>query len=114
MVMPAVSSIRLPAEWEPHRATWIGWPHNPDDWPGKFGCIPWAFVEIVRKLAASEHVCILALPEVETMARPMLLKAGIDQTRVEFLPWATDRGWLRDSGAIIVRHDGERVATDWQ
>src|SRR5262245_55039859 len=73
-----VASYRLPAEWEPHRATWIGWPHNPDDWPGKFDCIPWAYVEIVRRLARSERVCVVALPEVESSARELLGKAGVD------------------------------------
>jgi agmatine deiminase len=114
MAHTSSSAIRLPAEWEPHRATWIGWPHNPDDWPGKFDCIPWAYVEIVRHLALSEHVCIVALPYVEASARMMLAKAGVDLARVEFLPWPTDRGWLRDSGSIIVREGNERVALDWQ
>jgi len=110
----APGAVRLPAEWEPHRATWIGWPHNPDDWPGKFDCIPWAYAEIVRHLVRSEKVCVVALPDVESKARVVLAKAGVDLTRVEFLPWPTDRGWLRDSGAVIVRQKDERVAIDWQ
>src|SRR5262249_54487553 len=110
----APTAVRLPAEWEPHRATWIGWPHNPDDWPGKFDCIPWAYVEIVRHLTRPERVCVVALPDVEASARAKLAKAGVDLERIEFVPWPTDRGWLRDSGAIVVRHGGERVALDWQ
>ncbi|MGH7607433.1 MAG: agmatine deiminase family protein, partial [Gemmatimonadales bacterium] len=50
---------RLPAEWEPHAATWIGWPHNATDWPGKFPPIPWVYGEIVRALAPGETVRIL-------------------------------------------------------
>src|SRR5437879_3199362 len=49
----------MPAEWERHHATWIGWPHNKSDWPGRFGPIPWVYTEIVRKLAPAEMVRIL-------------------------------------------------------
>src|SRR6267378_2555688 len=53
------SAYRMPAEWEPHEATWIAWPHQRDDWPGKFEAIPWVYAEIVRHLHASESVRIL-------------------------------------------------------
>src|SRR6266436_2670823 len=53
------SGFRMPAEWEPHEATWIVWPHNQDDWPGKFATIPWVYAEIVRHLHQSEKVRIL-------------------------------------------------------
>ena len=52
-------SWRLPAEWEPHAATWIAWPHQRGDWPGKFAPIPWVYTEIVRHLSRSENVNIL-------------------------------------------------------
>lgn len=107
-------STRLPAEWEPHDATWLGWPHNPDDWPGKFDCIPWAFGEIVRHLCRAERVRLVALPDVEASARGVLTKCGADLGRVEFLPWPTDRGWMRDSGAVVVKDAGRRAALDWR
>ena len=56
---PARSGFRMPAEWEPHEATWLGWPHNADDWPGKLATIHWVYGEIVRKLADGERVRIL-------------------------------------------------------
>src|SRR5437879_2716758 len=56
---PAALGFRMPAEWEPHHATWIGWPHNAGDWPGKFAPIPWVYGEIVRKLVPGEVVRIL-------------------------------------------------------
>ena len=49
----------MPAEWAPHAATWIAWPHNPEDWPGKFQPIPWVYSEIVRHLSRVEDVHIL-------------------------------------------------------
>src|SRR5690349_8070064 len=93
---PAALGFRMPAEWEPHAATWIGWPHNPEDWPDKFECIPWVYVEIVRHLARSEKVCIVAQQEVASSARDLLSSSGVDLARVEFLHWPSDRGWLRD------------------
>ena len=47
---------RLPAELEYHDATWIGWPNNKADWPGKFQPIPWVYGEIVRYLSRGENV----------------------------------------------------------
>ena len=44
----------MPAEWAPHRATWLVWPHNRSDWPGKIGPVNWCFVELVRQLSAAE------------------------------------------------------------
>ena len=60
----------MPAEWEPHEATWIAWPHNEDDWPGRFAPIPWVYGEIVRKLSRVERVRILVQnDDVEQNAR---------------------------------------------
>ena len=96
----------MPAEWEPHAATWIGWPHNKSDWPGKFAPIPWVYGEIVRKLAPAEIVRILVnSASHEAQARRVLLKCGVDLTRVEFLRFPTNRGWTRDFGPIFVRRD---------
>jgi agmatine deiminase len=97
----------MPAEWEPHEATWLGWPHNKSDWPGRFAPIPWAYTEIVRKLAPGERVRILAgQTSVENRARRMLARTGVDPARVEFLRIPTDRGWTRDFGPIFVRSRG--------
>src|SRR5580700_3536274 len=53
---PATLDFRMPAEWEPHAATWLAWPHHHGDWPGKFEPIPWVYAEIVRNLARHERV----------------------------------------------------------
>ncbi|HEV2494193.1 MAG TPA: agmatine deiminase family protein [Terriglobia bacterium] len=95
--------FRLPAEWEPHDATWIGWPHNRSDWPGKFAPIPWVYAEIVRHLVPGERVRVLATPAVEARARRVLSNAGVDPARVEFYNWPTNRGWTRDYGPFFLR-----------
>ena len=105
----------MPAEWEPHAGTWVAWPHQREDWPDRFEPIPWVYVEIVRHLHKGERVRLIVGEEEATEARDMLARAGVDLSRVDFLPFQTDRVWLRDSGAIFVRDDaGRRVALDWR
>jgi len=104
-------AYRLPAEWEPHAATWIAWPKNPADWPGKFHPIGWVFGEIVRKLAPYEKVRILVDDAAwETKARRALAKVGVDENRVRFYHIPTDRGWTRDMlPAFTVRAESPRA-----
>src|SRR5205807_440148 len=100
----------MPAEWERHHATWIGWPHNASDWPGRLGPIPWVYAEIVRKLAPGGIVRILVNsgPH-QRKARSVLERAGVDLGRVEFFRVATNRGWTRDFGPLFVRRPSPRA-----
>ena len=101
---PFSLGFRHPAEWEPHEATWIGWPHNRTDWPGKLPSIIWAYAEIVRKLSPGEIVRIIVNDKShEQAARSVLKQADIDLHRVQFFRFPTDRGWARDFGPIFVR-----------
>ncbi len=104
--IPVRAGFRMPAEWEPHEATWLGWPHNTNDWPGKLATIHWVYGEIVRKLADGERVRILVQSRThEDRARRMLTRAGADLAVVEFFRIATDRGWTRDFGPMFVTRD---------
>lgn len=103
---PAALGFRMPAEWEPHEATWIGWPHNATDWPGRFGPIPWVYAEIVRWLSRGEIVRILVQSRAHReRARRVLARMDVDSSRVQFFRIPTDRGWTRDSGPAFVRRD---------
>ena len=102
----AAQGFRMPAEWEPHAATWIAWPHNTSDWPGKFGPIPWVFGEMIRRIAPGERVRLLVNQKTEPEARRILTAAGVDLEQIDFLRVPTDRGWTRDTGPIFVRRDG--------
>jgi agmatine deiminase len=106
----------MPAEWEPHAATWLAWPHNRSDWPGKYPPIPWVYAEIVRHLVPGERVhLIVSDREWEGRARSVLTRAHVPLDNVGFHRWPTDRGWTRDSGAIFVSgQDGSRVALQWR
>ncbi len=108
---PHSLGFRMPAEWEPHEATWLGWPHELTDWPGKFAPIPWAFAEIVRHLSQVERVHLLVENhEAQLRVRSILKKSGANLDAVDFFPVPTDRGWLRDSGPICVRNGSGEVA----
>ncbi|MES2222054.1 MAG: agmatine deiminase family protein [Acidobacteriota bacterium] len=100
---PHAAGLHLPAEWMPHAATWIAWPHNAEDWPGKFQPIPWVYGEIVRYLAAVERVHILLNePAAEKRARRVLGRCGVKLSNVAFHLQPTDRVWLRDAGPIFL------------
>jgi len=105
----------MPAEWEPHRATWIAWPHHEPDWPGKLGPIPWVYAEIVRILAAHEQVDILCHDEsVMTDARTAIEAHGarLDRVRLHVVP--SDRVWLRDSAPTgAIDENGAVVLVNW-
>ena len=106
----------MPAEWERHEATWLAWPHNREDWPGKFQAIPWVYAEIVRLLSAREQVHIL-VNDAKTMqrAQSILERAGAMLDRVSFHLWPTNRVWTRDSGPIFVRNSaGQLGVTNWK
>lgn len=96
----------MPAEWEPHAATWIAWPHNTKDWPGKFGPIPWVFGEMIRRITPRERVRLLVNQATEPQAHRVLSAVGADLDQIDFLRVPTDRGWTRDTGPIFVRRDG--------
>ena len=101
--VPSSFGYRMPAEWEPHEATWLAWPHNRSDWPGRFTPIPWVYAEIVRNLARVEGVHILVQSQAEEKnARRVLKKAGALNQSVEFHRWPTNRVWTRDYGPIFV------------
>jgi agmatine deiminase len=92
----------MPAEWEPHAATWLAWPHYQGDWPGKFEPIPWVYTEIIRNLARHERVeLIVNDAKAERLVRKLLDRANVPLPNVRFHRWPTNRVWLRDSGCIF-------------
>jgi agmatine deiminase len=108
---PNALGYKMPAEWEPHAATWLGWPHELTDWPGKFAPIPWAFAEIVRTLSQVERVLLMVESrEAESRVQMIIKKAGANLGAVDFFRVPTDRGWMRDSGPICVKNSSGAVA----
>jgi agmatine deiminase len=116
--VPANLGYRMPAEWEPHAATWLAWPHYHGDWPGRFEPIPWVYAEIIRNLARHERVeLIVNNATAARQARKVLERADARSDNIRFHPWPTNRVWLRDSGCIflspqrgITRQDAEPIS----
>ncbi|HXC24394.1 MAG TPA: agmatine deiminase family protein, partial [Gemmatimonadaceae bacterium] len=94
---------RMPAEWEPHDATWIAWPHHAPDWPDKLEAIHWVYAEIVRVLAEHERVDILCHTEALRAQATYYLQAhAVKMHHVHLHLTPTDRVWLRDSAPTFI------------
>jgi agmatine deiminase len=109
----------MPAEWAPHRGTWLSWPHKEASWPGKFGPVPAIFVRMVRHLADHEEVHInVAGPGMEQQVRRLLADEGAGAGNVCFHHNPTNDAWCRDHGPIFVQRDGEHgreeAVVDWK
>jgi agmatine deiminase len=109
---PAALGFSMPAEWEPHEATWLAWPHNGGDWPGKLDSIRWVYGEMTRKIAAGERVRMLVNTQGhQSLASRYLFPAGADLKQVDFVIHPTNRGWTRDSGPLFVKQREEPAET---
>lgn len=114
---PAAAGYHFPAEFAPHTATWLSWPHNPDTWPGKIQSIFPAYAEFVRMLAMGENVHInVADAAMESDARDLLTRHAVRMDRVRFFHHPTNDAWCRDHGpAFLIQpgHEVPKVIVDW-
>lgn len=117
---PGARGFRRHAEWTPHEATWLTWPHCQDTWPGvdlTESVVP-AYVAMIDALRQGEtvNVCVLSDEHARTVTE-RLRRSGIksgEGTPVRLRVVPTDDEWVRDYGALfVVNGDGERLATDW-
>lgn len=108
-------AYRMPAEWEPHEATILTWPHDDRHWPGLFGNIPEVWARMVKELEVGEDVHIVAHDEtVEASIRKELKKAKVQGDRVYLHRIPSNFAWARDHGPIVVKNDkGDRMFLDW-
>src|SRR5262245_43594646 len=94
---PLLQGLRMPAEWEPHEATWIAVPHHKTDWPGKLSALPLTFAEMARVLSQGERVRLLVNDTAEReRARKIFERAGVLMKQVDFVVSPTNRSWTRD------------------
>jgi len=113
---PRARGYRLPAEWAPHEATWLSWPHNRDSWPGVFEGVEPAMVAFVRALAECEPVYINVLGAEHERHVRALLEAVVPSERLRFYRFPTNDAWARDHGAIFVTRraaEAPRLAVDF-
>ncbi len=105
---------RLPAEWEKQQGMLLCFPHNGNDWPGKYQAIQWAFVEIIKKVTTYEHLYLVVADEsLKSKVIDMLQRAHVNLKRVTFIIQKTNRSWMRDSGPIIVKNGTDREALNF-
>ncbi|MCB0496839.1 MAG: agmatine deiminase family protein [Cyclobacteriaceae bacterium] len=111
---PKSLGFRFPAEWHPHRATWLSWPHNKDSWPGKIESIYKPYCEFVKAVAEGEEVCInVADAKMETEARKYLKAADADLSKIKFYHHPTNDAWCRDHGPAFVTNGSEKAVINW-
>ena len=105
---------RCPAEWEKQQGVLLCFPHNGNDWPGKYGAIQWAFVEFIKKVSLQELV-FLVVKDVkqQEVVSDLLLRANVNLDKIQFIHHKTNRSWMRDSGPIIVYNNGKREALNF-
>ena len=112
---PVALGYRMPAEWDPHEAIWLSWPHRHATWPRNFRPIPARFAAIVAVISRFEQVRINAARALHPRARRLCERAGANMDRVEFFAHPTNDSWCRDHGPIFVKHreTGRVAITDW-
>ncbi len=104
--------FRWVAEWQPHAATWIAWPHNRETWPHRFENIPETFERLIRTLADAEQVHVLGGPsDSSQIARETFENVA----RIKVHEVETNDCWIRDFGPTFLRHSNglELAAVDW-
>lgn len=115
---PAQLGYRMPAEWAPHRGTWLSWPHRESSWPGKFAPVPDVFARMVALLAPGEEVHInVSDAAMASEVRRRLAAHDVPDGRVFLHHHATNDAWCRDHGPVFVQRtvDGvpEEAIVDW-
>ena len=116
---PAELGYRMPAEWQPHRGTWLSWPHKEASWPGRFGPVPGIFARMVAELAEGEEVHLnVAGPPMEEDVRSLLADEGVGTANVFFHHHPTNDAWCRDHGPVFIEREAagvrEQAIVDWR
>ena len=110
-----LSNFRMPAEWERQESTLIAWPHNKNDWPGRFENIPDVFAQIISQISKVQKVKILIQHNlVKKNIYPLLRKYKAKLKNIIFITIKTDRVWTRDSGPIYVVNKNKKILLDWK
>jgi agmatine deiminase len=105
---------RFPAEWEKQQGILLCFPHNGNDWPGKYQAIQWAFVEFIKKVSTYEYVFLVVADEkLKTKISELLELATVNLKKVSFIIHKTNRSWMRDSGPIVVKNGSKREAINF-
>src|ERR1700756_2898754 len=114
--MDNLKGFHFPAEWAPHTATWLSWPHKEESWPGKIATIYRPYCEFIRTVSEGELVRInVADDQMKAFAMTQLQLAGVDMRKIEFFDFPTNDAWCRDHGPafLINAESKQKVIVDW-
>ncbi len=113
---PFELGFSMPAEWAPHEATWLAWPHHRTDFPGKLAAVRWVFAEVARQLTRVERVrMVVGSGRERQQALAHFEAAAVDLDRVDWVEARTNRSWMRDYAPLFVTRRGARpVAVKWR
>ena len=110
-----LDAYRWPAEWEPHTATWLSWPHNRETWPTAFARAEAAFVEIASALTEVERVRIGGSPDRKDIALNRLATSDAVLEQIDWVDYPTTDAWVRDHGPIFMTSaNGASIALDFE
>ncbi len=107
-----MNTFRMPAEWEPHKATWLTWPHDEAHWPGKFEVIEPIFARMAHELAKSEEDRIAIHDDATELSAKKHLCQNQNNIFLHRIP--NNFAWARDHGPIFVHAEGEKLILNWQ
>ena len=113
---PGERGFSFPAEWHPHVATWLSWPHNQNSWPDKIETVYAPYCQFIKAISAGETVCInVAGPGMGALSRAELKKQAVDLSRIRFFHHATNDAWCRDHGPAFLIHPEkkEKALVNW-
>ncbi|MGZ3945406.1 MAG: agmatine deiminase family protein [Mucilaginibacter sp.] len=114
--MDNLKGFHFPAEWAPHTATWVSWPHKEESWPGKIATIYKPYCEFIRIVSKAELVRINVVDEqMKAFAITQLQLAGVDMRKIEFFDFPTNDAWCRDHGPafLINPETKQKIVVDW-
>jgi len=117
MVTPSSLGYYFPAEFAPHKATWLSWPHKEASWPGKIDAIFPAYAKFIAYLSHGEKVCInVANEQMKQFALAHIMATNANLSAIEFYFNPTNDAWCRDHGpAFLINPAAEinKVVVDW-
>src|SRR5580698_7204103 len=112
----SLKGFHFPAEWAPHTATWLSWPHKEESWPGKIATIYKPYCEFIKAVSEGELFRINVVNEkMAAFAKEQLQQAGVELNRIEFFEFTTNDAWCRDHGPAFLINTAtkQKVIVDW-
>jgi len=114
---PKQLGFTFPAEWHPHKATWLTFPHNDASWQGdRLSKMRPQYLAFIKAISHGEKVGIIANDEaLKSFITEELQRTGVDLAQIEFVVKPTNDAWCRDHGPAFLINEAskEKMIVDW-